>query len=218
MSAYCTLQEIRDRGVTADAAPDDAVGKAIARASRMVDIFTGRDFLKREATYRIDGNGTESVFIDDRPVVEVLDLRVDDFLLTPESYVLYPDAGYIRLNGARRSIFAGFPGFFPKGNQNVEVHGFFGFENPPPEVNEAAILLAIEILRVAPAEADVAAGSSASTRNAIGIRRVRIDEISVDFEYPSDLKAGAGRVLTTGLPKADALLVRFRQWLHPVAV
>ena len=218
MSAYCTLQEIRDRGVSAEAAPDEPVEKAIGRASRLVDVYTGRDFLKRETTYRIDGNGTESLFLDDRPVVEVLDLRVDDYLLTPESYVLYPDAGYLRLNGARRSIFAGFPGLFPKGAQNVEVHGFFGFESVPPEVNEAAILLAIEFLRTGPAEADVAAGSAASTRNAIGIRRVRIDEISVDFEYPSDLKAGAGKVVTTGLPKADALLNRFRQWLSPVAV
>lgn len=218
MSAYCTLQEIRDRGVAAEAAADEAVEKAIARATRAVDVFSGRDFLKREATYCVDGNGTESLFLDDRPVIEVLDLRVDDLPLTPDSYVLYSDAGYIRLNGARRNIFAGFPGIFPKGARNVEVHGFFGFETVPPEVNEAAILLAIEFLRTGPAEADVAAGSSASTRNAIGISRVRIDEISVDFQYPNDLKAGSGRTVTTGLPKVDALLNRFRQWLHPIAV
>ncbi len=218
MTSYCTLQEIRDRGVTPEAAPDESVEKAIARAARAVDVFTGRNFLKHEATYRIDGNGTESIFLDDRPVIEVLDLRVDDFPLTPDSYVLYPDAGYIRLNGARRSIFAGFPGIFPKGAQNVEVHGFFGFETVPPEVNEAAILVAIEFLRTGPAEADVAAGSSASARHAIGISRVRIDEISVDFAYPSDIKAGQGKAATTGVLKADALLARFRQWLHPVAV
>jgi hypothetical protein len=218
VSAYCTLQEIRDRGVTPEAAADEAVEKAIARATRTVDVFIGRDFLKREATYQVDGNGTESIFLDDRPVIEVLNLRVDDLLLAPASYVLYPDAGYIRLNGARRSIFAGFHGFFPKGARNVEVQGFFGFESVPPEVNEAAILIVLEFLRTGPAEADVAAGSSASTRHAIGISRVRIDEISVDFAYPSDIRAGPGRVVTTGVPKADALLSRFRQWLHPVAV
>jgi hypothetical protein len=218
VSGYCTVQEVRDRGVTDQAAPDDAVEKAIARTTRIIDAYAGRDFLKREATYRLDGNGTESLFLDDRPVVEIQELRVDDYLLTPESYVLYPDAGYIRLNGARPSIFAGFPGVFPKGARNVEVRGVFGFESVPPEVNEAAILLAMEFLRTSPAEADVAAGSSASTRNAIGISRVRIDEISVDFQYPNDLKAGTGRTLTTGLPKADALLARFRQRFHPVAV
>ena len=218
MTTYASLQEVRGRGVSPDAADDAAVQAALTRATRIVDIFTGRDFLRRETTYRIDGNGTESIFLDDRPVIEVLELRVDDYVLTPESYVLYPDAGYIRLNGARRDIFAGFPGLFPKGALNVEVHGFFGFDSVPPEVTEAAVLLAIEFLRTGPAEADVAAGSAASTRNAIGIRRVRIDEISVDYEYPRDLKAGAGKVVTTGVLKADALLNRFRQWLHPVAV
>ncbi|MFN3485190.1 MAG: hypothetical protein ACK44W_06885 [Planctomycetota bacterium] len=218
MTPYASIQEIRDRGVTPEAADDAAVEQALDRAARMIDAFTGRDFLKREAAYRVDGNGTESIFLDDRPVIEVLDLRVDGLALSPDSYVLYPDAGYIRLNGARRNILAGFPGIFSKGARNVEVHGFFGFETVPAEVNEAAILLAMEFLRTGPAEADVAAGSSASTRNAIGISRVRIDEISVDFQYPNDLKAGVGRTVTTGLPKVDALLNRFRQWLHPIAV
>lgn len=218
MSAYCTIQEVRDRGVAPEAASDEAVGKAIARAGRAIDAYAGRDFLKREATYRVDGDGTESLFLDDRPVIEVLELRVDGRALSPGEFVLYEEAGYIRLVGARRDIYAGFPGVFPRGERNVEVHGFFGFEAVPPEVNEAAILLAIEFLRTGPAEADVAAGAGASTRNAIGIRRVRIDEISVDFEYPRDVRAGAGRRTTTGLAKADALLNRFRQWLHPVAV
>jgi hypothetical protein len=218
MTPYASIQDIRDRGVTPEAADDQAVERALDRAARMIDAFTGRDFLKREATYRIDGTGTESIFLDDRPVIEVLELLVDGLALAPDSYVLYPDAGYIRLNGARRSIFAGFSGVFPRGARNVEVHGFFGFEAVPPEVNEAAILLALEFLRRGPAEADVSAGSSASTRNAIGVSRVRIEEISVDFQYPSDLKGGQGRAVTTGLPAADALLGRFRQWLHPIVV
>ncbi|MGQ9589936.1 MAG: hypothetical protein ACUVYA_06540 [Planctomycetota bacterium] len=218
MTPYASIQDIRDRGVTPEAADDQTVEQALDRAVRMIDAFTGRDFLKREATYRIDGNGAESIFLDDRPVIEVLDLHVDDLALSPDSYVLYPDAGYIRLNGVRPNIFSGFPGVFPKGARNVEVHGYFGFEPVPPEVNEATILLAMEFLRKASSEADVSAGSGASTRNAIGVSRVRIDEISVDFQYPSDLKTGQGRTITTGLPAADALLMRFRQWLHPIVV
>ncbi len=218
MNGYSTLQEIRDRGVTQTAAPDADVQKAMERAARTIDVYAGRDFRKREVTYRIDGNGTASLFLEDRPVVEIVELKVDGYAVPSQNLVLYPDAGYVRLNGARPSIFAGFPGVFPKGARNVEVHGFFGYETPPPEVNEAAILLTIEILRTQPAEADVAAGTSASTRNAIGIKRVRIDEISVDFEYPQSAKAGAGRTATTGLLKADALLNRFRVRLHPVAV
>jgi len=215
---YASLEDIRGRGVTEQAAPDEAVQKALDRATRAIDAFAGRDFHKREAVHLVDGNGTESIFLEDRPVVEVLELKVDDYPVPAADFVLYPEAGYVRLDNARPNIFAGFPGVFPVGARNVEVRGFFGFEEVPPEVNEAAILLALEVLRGAPAEADVAAGSAASTRHAIGIRRVRIDEISVDFEYPEGVKAGTGRAPTTGLPKADALLARFRRQLNPVAV
>jgi hypothetical protein len=217
MTAYCTLQEIRDRGITVEAAPDEAVERAIARATRMVDVFTGRDFLKREATYLLDGTGTELIFLDDRPVIEVLELRVNGHGLLPRDFVVYPDAGIVRLNGARRDIFSGFPGVFPKGAQNLTVRGLFGFETVPPEVNEACIRLAIEILRAASEEANVSGGSSLTTRKAIGIRHVRIDDIAVDFEYPSSVKEG-GRLLTTGLPEADGLLARWRRDLHAMAI
>lgn len=59
MTTYASIPDIRGRGVSPDAADDAAVQAAHTRATRMVDIFTGRNFLKREATYRIDGNGTE---------------------------------------------------------------------------------------------------------------------------------------------------------------
>ena len=215
---YADIADIRGRGVTPDVADDAAVTAALERATSMVDIFAERDFLKREETYFIDGNGTESIFVDDRPVVEVLELKVDDFLIPTEDYVLYPDAGYIRMKTLRRNIFAGFPGNFARGEQNVEVHGFFGFEAVPAEVKEATILLAMEFLRTAAADADIAAGSGGSTRRAIGIKRVKIDEIAVDFEYPRDIRAGAGRAISTGLLKADGLLLRFRRQLHPIAI
>lgn len=219
MSApYATIQDVRDRGVSFEAATNAQVFTALERATRMIDSYAGRDFRARDRIARLDGSGAETLFLDDRPVVKVKDLFVDGIRLDPRTYVLYPEEGYLKLDGGARSIFAGFAGVFPKGNQNVEVRVLFGFLAVPAEVKESCILLAIEFLRTGPAEADVVAGSSASTRNAIGISRVRIDEISVDFQYPNDLKAGAGRTVTTGLPKVDALLNRFRQWFHPIAV
>ena len=67
-------------------------------------------------------------------------------------------------------------------------------------------------------EVDVASGSGASTRKAIGIKRVRIDEISVDFQYPQNARTSSSRNATTGLPVADALLARFRRKLPLVTV
>ena len=216
---YASLQDVRDRGVTPQAADDAAVLKALDRATTMIEAFTGRDFRRREETYLVDGDGTESLFLEDRPVIDVLELKVEGLSVERSRFALYGQAGYLRLDNAVRNLFAGFPGVFPTGPQNVEVRGVFGYDTPPPEVREAAILLAIEFLRAGPSEADVSAGTAESTRNAIGISRVKIDEISVDFQYPSDLKGGSGGSLTTGLLKADGLLTRFRRtFLHAAVV
>lgn len=216
--SYATIQDVRDRGVTPEAAEDAAVQAALDRATVMIDAFTGRDFLGREQTYLLDGDGTESLFLEDRPVLSILELKVEGLPVEPDRFALYGQAGYLRLDNAGRNLFAGFPGVFPPGPQNIEVRGLFGYETPPPEVREAAILLAIGFLRSAASEADIATPAGASTRDAVGISRVKIDEISVDFQYPSDLKAGSGGLPTTGLLKADGLLVRFRRDLRAAVV
>ena len=215
---YASIEDIRARGVTPEAADDAAVLRALDRATNMIEAFTGRDFRRREETYLVDGDGTESLFLEDRPVIDVLELLVEGLSVERSCFALYGQAGYLRLDNAVRNIFAGFPGVFPAGPQNVSARGLFGYDATPPEVREAAILLAIEFLRTGPAEADIAAGTAESTRNAIGISRVKIDEISVDFQYPSDLKSGSGGSLTTGLLKADGLLTRFRRALLHAAV
>jgi len=216
MHTYATIQDIRDRGISEDVS-DEAIQIALERAAIVIDGFTNRDFLKREAAYSIDGNGTESVFLNDWPIVEVLELKVDDHLIDADDYVLYSQAGYIRLKNAGRDIFTGFPGVFPEDAQNIEIYGFFGFEDVPEEVKEAAILLAIEFLRGAAEETDIASGQAATTRNAIGIRRIRIDEISVDFAYPQASKT-QNNMITTGLGNADRLIWRFRRKFHATAV
>ncbi len=181
MSApYATIQDVRDRGVSFEAATNAQVFTALERATRMIDSYAGRDFRARDRIVRLDGSGAETLFLDDRPVVKVKDVLVDGLRLDPRDYVLYAEEGYIKLDGGARSIFAGFPAAFPKGNQNVEVRALFGFLAVPPEVKEACILLAIEFLRTGPAEADVAAGSSASTRNAIGISHFLKNEMGID--------------------------------------
>ena len=59
---YATIQDVRNRGITPEQADDAAVQAALERATKMVDIFTGRDFREREETHEVDGDGTESLF------------------------------------------------------------------------------------------------------------------------------------------------------------
>jgi len=214
---YASVQDIRDRGVNETSADDAAVEKALARAAVIIDAYCGHNFLKREETYLIDGNGKASLFLDDRPVIEVSELKVDEQVVSPTSFVLYNDAGYIRLSEGL-SIFAFRSGVFPEGAQNIEVYGFFGYEEPPPEVKEACILLALAILRSKQEEANVTESQANTTSKAIGIKRVKIDDLSVEYEYPREAIVSAEKKRTTGLLEADRLLVRYRRDLEAMVV
>ena len=217
MEKYATVQDIRDRGVTEDVADELTVLRALGRARLVIDAYCGRDFLRREETYLVDGTGRPALFLDDRPVIEVTELKIDDAPVDAESFRLYGEAGYIRFVG-ERTIFMGHPGTFPRGTQNVEVRGVFGFEEVPPEVREACILLTFAFLRMMRVEANVAESQANTTDKAIGIKRVKVDDLSVEFQYPRDAAVGASRRKTTGVPEADRLLWRHRRDLEAIAV
>lgn len=217
MQKYATVQDIRDRGVSEDVADDLTVTRALGRATLMIDGYCGRDFWRREETYLVDGTGGPALFLDDRPVIEVAELKMDDYPVPSESFRLYGKIGYIRFVGGR-SIFAGHPGIFPRGAQNVEVHGFFGFEDVPPEVKEACIILALAFLRMMAAEVNVGEQLANTTDKAIGIKRVKVDELSVEFQYPREATVGASRKKTTGVIEADRLLWRHRRDLEAMVI
>ena len=214
---YASVQDMRDRGVDPASADDQAVEQALARAAVVINAYCGRDFLKREATYKLDGTGKASLFLEERPVIEVIELKVDEQIIPPEKYVVYAEAGYIRLYD-ELSIFTGSTGVFPEGAQNIEVHGFFGYEDPPAEVKEACILLALAVLRAKQTEADVSESQANTTSKAIGIKRVKIDDLSVEYEYPRYATVSAEKKRTTGLVEADRLLVRFRRDLEAMVI
>ena len=112
----------------------------------------------------------------------------------------------------------GHPGAFPRGAQNVEVRGVFGFAEIPPEVKEACVILTLAFLRMMRAEANVGESQANTTDKAVGIRRVKVDELSVEFQYPREATIGASRRKTTGVPEADRLLWRYRRDLEAIAV
>lgn len=217
MQKYATVQDIRDRGVSEDVVDELTVLRALGRATLMIDGYCGRNFWMREETYLVDGPGRPALFLDDRPVIAVAELKVDGAVIPAESFRLYCEAGYVRLVGDR-TIFMGHPGIFARGAQNVEVRGSFGFEEVPPEVKEACVILTLAFLRMMRAEANVGESLANTTDKAVGIKRVKVDELSVEFQYPRDVTVGASRKKTTGVPEADRLLWRYRRDLEVAAV
>ena len=215
MNTYASLQEIRDRGVTTDQATDPEVEIALVRATLQVEAFCGRDFWMHARTFSVDGNGKETLFLNDWPIIQVENLWVDDVLVDPDSYRVYGEEGYIRLYSGIRFPWAAVAGVFPEGALNVTVKGDFGFEEVPEAVKEACIILALKAIKGLRYEA----GSSESAIGAgAEIRRVKVDDIAVDFDTPGKTDRRRELLGSTGDVKADRLLSRYRVKVHATAV
>ena len=217
MRLYCTIQDLRDRGLSHDQADNASVLKSILQAMGKIEVFCQRDFWLHYRSLEVDGSGKSTLFLDESPIVEVQRLEIDGTRIDAGDFALYGEEGYVKLIGSNVFPRAFTPGTFPEGSKNIAVKGLFGFETVPAEVKEACILVTIDVLRNRESEADVAATSAMSTRNAIGLKRAKIEDISVEFEYPRDLKE-TSKVVSTGNASVDAMLDRFKRKMHATAV
>lgn len=151
--AYCTLQDIRDEGVTIAEASDARVTAQIALASRYIERLTGRWFDAQTRTFKVRARNTAVLFLD-HPIVSVSainivsgrganlnrdELSVDDVLvfnrhltegLTNPDDRDNPKLEYSNFQGYE------YPGSeeanWPWGSQVVEVAGKFGYTELTP--------------------------------------------------------------------------------------
>lgn len=162
-TGYCTVQDLRDQGVPSSgvgAKTDAELQVLIARASRMVDFYTGRFFEPRSLVLRLDGTGRRGLLLG-HPIVSVSGIRLvaQDFLTASDievdladvrvynrhlSGLLAPDDRenprieflefdhrFETLPLAGRDTHGVFtPQRWPEGTQNVEVTGIFGYTDP----------------------------------------------------------------------------------------
>jgi len=215
---YCSVADLRDRGITPEMATDEDLRKSIRIATQIIDSFCNRNFWRREERYLLDGDGTSVLFLEDRPIIKISKLKVDGVELSPSEYRVYGEPGYIKLAGLNPIPGKNIKGLFPKGEQNIEVYGQFGFVTIPAEVRQACILLSIDVLREMKSEIDLTKSTSNSTRNAIGLKRAKIEDISVEFEYPYSLTHGKERRLTTGNSDVDSMLLKFKKDMETTVV
>jgi len=87
-SGYCSVQDLRDEGVPASVADDARLQTIIARASKMVDLYTGQWFEPRTLTLTLNGRNSPTIFLGS-PIISVSSLRVDELDLLSDEYVIY---------------------------------------------------------------------------------------------------------------------------------
>ncbi|MGE5589206.1 MAG: head-tail connector protein [Bacillota bacterium] len=131
MADLVTLAEAKPLLGSPDA--DDAlVSSLITRASAGVERYTGRQFVRAEATDYLDG-GHASLLLTRRPVSAVASVTDQETNAVIDSalYVLYPEEGRVQLRG----------GVWSEGPRRWKVVYTPGYAAVPGDVKEATLML-----------------------------------------------------------------------------
>ena len=230
---YTTIANLRDEGVTTSMASDDRLVKLIARASRLVEHWTGRVFMPTPKTIKVDGTGRRGLLLDEAIIsisevhvldafgfgdsetftdVELTDLRVYNRHLTEG--LLEPDdrdSPKIEFVWPNRWNFGG---SWPTGRQNIQIAGVFGYTDPdgtptgktPDLIVHATNLLVVREL--APV-ADTDARDDVRFRFAIRTERTRDQMIGYDMKAGGGPFSASGNGRMTGDGEIDTILERY---------
>jgi hypothetical protein len=157
MTGYCTVQDLRDEGVTTTMADDAFLSRRIALASRFIDAATKRFFEPRTMTIKVDGKGGPKILLSD-PIIAISEVLFDTTPYEPAATEIDPDLLVIYnrhltqglvspddRNNPKIELFH--PSemlyqygsartwsnlIFPLGQQNVTIIGVFGYTDPDP--------------------------------------------------------------------------------------
>lgn len=222
---YATVADLRAEGVSEAAASDARLASLIALAGGYIERVTGQFFEARALTLTLDGTGgrvlplghpivrIDAVLLDSNPLSPG-DLAVDPELFRvynrhlTQGLLLPDDRDHPRLElvneedvhlGLGRLV-------WPRGQQNVEVRGVFGYTEPdgsptgrtPELIRRVTMLL---VLRELPLLGDVDAREDAQRRFRLTSERTR------DQSYTLEALRLHGAF--TGDPEIDNVLVAF---------
>jgi hypothetical protein len=150
--AVVSIQDIRDAGIDASVADDDAVQDAIDECEEIFNTETGQFFEPVQATMVLDGDNTSSFFLA-VPVISVDSITDNERSVTldAESYRVYAGRQH-GINDDRRNprIYGKNGTTFYYGPGRWSIVGTFGYTEPddsaPRQVKSAIIALVIDNL------------------------------------------------------------------------
>lgn len=146
--ALVTTQELSDY-IGRDVSSDDGAAFAVESASQIVQTLTEQDFTEATNTVSLDGTGTDTLLLPQRPVSTVGTVTVNgeeetDFTYTPEGRLIRTsedEPTYSTWSQGYQSS-----AYWPQGRQNVEVTYTHGAGTAPADVRMVALMIAYRLV------------------------------------------------------------------------
>jgi hypothetical protein len=222
---YCTVQDLRDEGVPTSYS-DSYLETIIQRVSRDIDRYTGRWFEARSLSYTLDGSGTVALLLE-QPIISITEVQLDGVAYASSDLIVYnrhitqgllsPDDREnpkieIRQPYDDDLLFKFGLTWFPKGQQNMQVEGVFGYTDydgssqgyTPLAIKQAAKMMAIRELTPLYNADPTDERSGAWWR----ITSQRTRDQAITYANPVSLGSqGVGPF--TGDPRIDNILLRY---------
>jgi len=142
--ALTSLTKVKEFLRITDNNDDTLLTNLISRVEKEVKEYCQRDFEATDYTEYYDGDGTDTLLVDNYPINSVSELYDDpdrdfgaDTLIDPSDYVIYSEEGKVVLDGS----------VFSKGKKNIKIVYNAGYTTIPADLEQAVIkLVAAEYL------------------------------------------------------------------------
>ncbi len=167
-----------------DTSQDDLLIFFINAASEYVEKACGRKFGKTVYDVKIDGTGTQSIFVSNLPIISIASVTQDCSAVASDQYVIYNESGKIFKDRG-----------WTFGNQNIEINYTAGFVLPKDEDTQANP----PVVRTLPFDLELVciklAGAAFNKKDAEGIKNASAGNLNVNFNDGID--KGSESILNT---------------------
>jgi hypothetical protein len=171
--ALTSLSAVKEYLGVAGTDDDALLTDLVARVSDGIVTYCGREFAAADYEEYHDGEGTDSVLLNQRPVTDVLALSDDGVEVAADDFVVYPELGIVRLKS----------GVFGRGARSVYVGYHAGYDAIPGDVEQAAVQWTAELY-----QSCGAAGEREIKSERVGDYAVTYDRAE-DSSVPAEVRA-----------------------------
>lgn len=143
-----TSQDLSDY-IGRDVTADDGATFAVASANEIVKTLTEQDFEQATSTIDLDGRGTDTLLLPQRPVTNVGTVTVNG---VADTSFTYTSEGHLIRTSEDEPTFATWSGtgeslaYWPSGRQNITVTYTHGGTAVPDDVRAVALMIAYRMV------------------------------------------------------------------------